>query len=139
MSRLARSIDAQAAWVAHFLHSRAAFIWLVYGTVLWIPFVVSNLDPHGFLYLYIATSLSLVTQVPLAMLAYWASRDAKQSEELTRQMLKNQTDMLKFLIAEFGEFGEEIGEIIVEIKEHHDEETDGVLPVVDPPLDVEEA
>lgn len=72
-------VDAQARWVANWLRSRSAFITLVYGTVLWIPFVVLGLDPHGFLYLYIATSLSLVTQVPLAMLAYWASREAESA------------------------------------------------------------
>lgn len=142
-ARIARFIDWQAEWVAEFLHSRAGFLWLVYGTVLWIPFVVLGLDPHGFLYLYVATSLSLITQVPLAMLAYWAARDAKQGEALTKQTLQNQTDMLKLLIDQFGESNENMDEILDELREeiehrHQHEQAGGVLPVVDPPLDVDE-
>lgn len=110
-------LDRQARWVANWLHSRSAFIWLVYGTVAWIPFVVLGLDPHGFLYLYIATSLSLVTQVPLAMLASWAAQEAMRSEELTRQTLENQTDMMKLLLKEFEEFEEEIDEIRDELRD----------------------
>jgi len=142
MGWFARSIDRQGEWMAEFLHSRAAFVWLVYGTILWIPFVVLGLDPHGFLYLYVATSLSLITQVPLAMLAFWAARDSKQGEELTKQTLQNQTDMLKLLINKFGEQEETFDDILEEIREeidhHHSHEAGGVLPVDDPPLDVDE-
>jgi hypothetical protein len=74
-------IDRQAAWVAGWLRSRAAFVQITYGSLLWVPFVALSIDQHGFLYLYIATTLSLVTQVPLAMLAFWASRDAKAAEQ----------------------------------------------------------
>lgn len=134
-SFVARQIDRQAKWMAHFLHSRAAYVWLVYGTILWIPLVVAGIDGHGFLYLYIATSLSLITQVPLAMLAYWAARDSKHGEELTIQTLKNQSDMLTFLLNKFGELEEDIRE---ELEAHHEGQTVGVLPVVDHPVDVEE-
>lgn len=119
-----RFIDRQAEWVATWLYSRSAFIWLVYGTILWIPLVVLGLDPHGFLYLYVATSMSLVTQVPLAMLAYRAQRDAAHSEEITRQTLTNQTDMMRLMLEKFGGFEHELDEIVDDLRGLHDEEVD---------------
>ena len=117
-----RSIDAQASYVANWLYSRAAFVWLVYGTIAWIPLVILGIDHQGFLYLYIATSLSLVTQVPLAMLAYHASRDAKRGEQLTRQTLQNQSDMMKLMLTKFGGFEEELEEILGDMREHYNDE-----------------
>lgn len=121
-SFIARMLDVQAQWVANWLRSRSAFVWLVYGTVLWVPFVVFGFDPHGFLYLYIATSLSLITQVPLAMLAFWAKEEAHKNEELTMQTLQNQSDMMKLMLTKFGGFEEELGEIFEDIREMHHEE-----------------
>ena len=140
---LARFIDRQAEWLADWLRSRWAFVWLVYGTLMWIPLVILGIDHQGFLYLYVATSMSLITQSPLAMLAYWAHRDAKQGEELTKQTLQNQTDMLKLLIDQFGESNETYDEILEELREeiehhHQHEQAEGLLPVVDPELDVDE-
>ncbi|MDE2100540.1 MAG: hypothetical protein KGL39_25070 [Patescibacteria group bacterium] len=81
MKRIRRALDQQAEWVINWLRSRTAFVQLVYGTILWVPLVVLGIDEHGFLYLYIATSLSLITQVPLAMIGYRAHREAKLAEE----------------------------------------------------------
>lgn len=116
-TRFTASLDRQARWVANWLSSRSAFVWLVYGTIAWIPFVVLGLDPHGFLYLYVATSLSLITQVPLAMLASWAGIESKKAETLTRQSLENQRDMLKLLLDQFGEFEEELDELKDELRD----------------------
>lgn len=121
MKWLHRLIDWQAEAVARWLYSRIAYVQLVYGTFLWVPLVVLGFDQHGFIYLYIATAMSLVTQSPLAMLAHKASRDAKEAEKLTEQALRNQTDMLNFLIHQFGEFKEEIEEIADDIETHHEQ------------------
>lgn len=117
-----RVIDVQARWLARWLHSRWAFVQLVYGTIFWIPFVAFGLDPHGYLYLYVATSLSLITQSPIAMLALWAAQEAHRNEELTMQMLKNQTDTMRLLLEQFEDLEEDITQ---ELKAHHDDEEAG--------------
>jgi len=106
MRSLHSFIDRQARWVTDWLHSRSAYVILVYGTILWIPLVILGLDQHGFIYLYIATSLSLITQVPLAMLAYMAMQEGKNNEILIIQTLQNQKDMITFLLAQQKEHGE---------------------------------
>ena len=84
-----RVIDGQAEWLARSLYSRWGYVLLVYGSILWVPLVVFSIDDHGFLYLYIATSLSLVTQVPLAMLARKAAQEAMHADTMSRQILEN--------------------------------------------------
>lgn len=121
MSWTHRFIDWQAEAVARWLYSRIAYIQLVYGTLLWVPLVVLGFDQHGFIYLYIATAMSLITQSPLAMLAHKASRDAQEAEKLTEQALRNQTDMLNFLINQFGEFKEDIEELQDDIEGRHEQ------------------
>jgi len=127
------SIDRQSRWVARWLHSRSAFVWLVYGTVLWIPLVAIGVDPHGFLYLYIATSLSLITQVPLAMLAYWAAQEGSKNEEMNFQMLSNQADMMRLVLQQAGDIEEDLERLLG----GDDEETGSVLPLVDEELEVD--
>jgi len=113
---LARTIDRQARWLADWLYSRAAFIILVYGTLGWVPLVVLGYDKGGFLYLYIATSLSLVTQNPLAMLGKWAATEAKRSEEV-------QIEAIKLLVALSEKIVHELEEQDV-VLEHIDEKVD---------------
>lgn len=120
MGWIGRFIDWQAETVAEWLYSNLAYVQLVYGTVFWIPLVVFGYDQHGFLYLYIATALSLITQSPLAKLAHRAQQDAKDAEILSQQTAKNQTDMLNFLIHQFGELKDEVEEIAGEIEHHHE-------------------
>lgn len=110
MSLFSRAIDAQARWVARWLHSRTAFVQLVYGSLLWIPFVVLGIDGHGFLYLYVATTLSLVTQVPLAMLSYWAAQETRASEQ-------NQIDTMKLLVTLAERLGHQLEEIEADLEE----------------------
>lgn len=54
---------------------------------MWIPLVVFGWDKHGFLYLYIATALSLITQVPLAMIGSRAAEKAEAAEARTIEAL----------------------------------------------------
>lgn len=108
----ARTIDAQARWVATWLHSRTAFVQLVYGSLLWIPFVALGIDGHGFLYLYVATTLSLITQVPLAMLSYWAAIEARSAE-------RNQLDTMKLLVSLAEHLGHKLEEIQADLEEEH--------------------
>lgn len=115
---LARFIDRQSEWVARWLHGRWAFVLLVYGTILWIPLVALGIDHNGFWYLYVATSLSLVTQAPLAFLAALAAKEAAKNEELTRQSLKNQADTLKLLLTQFETFEDDVEHILGEIHDH---------------------
>ena len=76
-------IDQVAEWTVVWLRSRAAFIQIALVTILWIPLVVTGIDKNGFLYLYIATALSIFTQVPLAMIGYRAMKKAEGAEERT--------------------------------------------------------
>lgn len=101
--RLTRSIDRQARWLAEFLYSRASYVLLVYGTLGWIPLVVLRVDKGGFLYLYIATSLSLITQNPLAMLGKWAATEAKRSEETQVEMMKLLVALAEKIVVELEE------------------------------------
>lgn len=115
---IARFIDRQSKWVATWLHGRSAFVLLVYGTLLWIPLVALGIDHNGFWYLYVATSLSLVTQAPLAWLAARAAQEAAKNEELTRQSLKNQADTLKLLLAQYEAIEDDVERIVEEIHDH---------------------
>lgn len=82
------AVDYCADAVANWLGSRAAFVQVVLVTLIWIPFVVAGIDSHGFLYLYLATALSLVTQVPLAMIGVRAGNKADQAEAKSQQTLE---------------------------------------------------
>lgn len=115
---LAEAIDRQSRWVATWLHGRWAFALLVYGTILWIPLVVLGIDHQGFMYLYVATSLSLVTQAPLAYLAAMAAKEAARNEELTKQALKNQSDTLRLLLVQYEAIEDDVEEIVREIHDH---------------------
>jgi len=52
-----RIVDHLAYAISDWLGSRAAFVQITLGTILWVPFVIIGLDGHGFLYLYVATAL----------------------------------------------------------------------------------
>lgn len=83
-----RVVDRSADWVTTWLRSRAAFVQVFLGTVLWVPaFVLTGVDPKGTLYLDIATALSLVTQVPLAMIGWKAMIKAEAAEKKTDDTL----------------------------------------------------
>ena len=121
-----KAIDIQARWVARWLYSRGAFVALVYGTLGWIPLVLFGFDKNGFIYLYIATSLSLITQNPLAMLAHWASRDAQKADEHHRELLdamyQTMNTMHEVVLAVKGimeEQSHQIDEIEVALIEEH--------------------
>lgn len=101
-----RVVDRAAAAVADWLGSRAAFIQVCVGTLVSVPLTVYGVDSHGFGFLYIATALSLVTQVPLAMIGMRAREEAQRAteaamrqEEAQIQMLQSQADMLKAILA----------------------------------------
>ena len=113
-------VDRQAAWVAAWLYSRSAFVWLVYGSVAWVPLVVGGFDKHGFLYLYIATSLSLITQAPLAMLARRAALDAAAAEQ------KGQATMEAMLAAL-----EALETVLISVREDLDEQAEDLDEVLD--------
>jgi len=113
---LAVAIDAQARWLADWLYSRTAYVLLVYGTILWVPLAVLGVDKHGFVYLYVATSLSLVTQVPLAMLGRSAAAEARRSEQV-------QIETMKLLVA--------LSEKIVKELETQDEVLESIEERVD--------
>lgn len=110
VGRCRQWIDQQALWVAGWLGGRAAFVQLTYGTIIWIPLVVLGIDRGGFLFLYLATSVSLITQVPLAMIgqkareeAHRAGEAALRHEEAQIQMLRNQADTLTAIVALLNE------------------------------------
>jgi oligoribonuclease (3'-5' exoribonuclease) len=52
----------------------------VYGSLLWIPLVLTGYDPHGFVYLYIATVISMTTQNPLAVKGEQARAEAEKAD-----------------------------------------------------------
>lgn len=98
-----RQVDRQARWLANWLYSRSAYVVLVYGTLGWIPLVIFGVDRSGFLYLYIATSLSLVTQNPLAMLGKSAAAEARRAEEGQVETLKLLVGLSERIVADLGE------------------------------------
>ena len=120
---LARSIDAQARWLADWLYSRGAFVALVYGTIGWVPLVVFGWDKHGFIYLYIATSLSLITQNPLAMLGKWAATEARRSELTQLEAMKLLVALSEKIVSEL----EQQDAVLEQIEERVDD-----LPVLLP-------
>lgn len=103
-------IDHAAGWLVHWLSSRAAFVQVSIATIVSIPLTIAGIDGHGFTYLYLATALSLVTQVPLAMIgqkareeAHRAGEAALRHEEAQIQMLRNQADTLTAIVALLNE------------------------------------
>lgn len=80
LQRSRAAIDLCAEAVADWLGSRAAFVQVCAGTLISVPLTVFAIDPHGFTFLYVATALSLVTQVPLAMIGVKARLEAQQAE-----------------------------------------------------------
>lgn len=104
-SVIVRVIDAAALWTVEWLGSRAAFVQIMLVTVASVPLTVTAIDPHGFYFLYVATALSLVTQVPLAMIGQRAREEAIKAEEAASrmeeaqlQLLRNQSDTLAAML-----------------------------------------
>lgn len=109
------------------------FIQSVVITLLWIPMVLLGFDMHGFVYLYVATALSLITNFSLAIYARRLQDETAKFEQMVLQLLRNQQDTMLFLIAEAKEQGEQLDDIEEDIKR-----TDHVLPLVDDPLEDKE-
>jgi hypothetical protein len=110
-----RSVDWLAEATVRWLRSRAAFVQIVLATLLWVPLVVFGIDSHGFLYLYIATALSVITQVPLAMIGYRAMLKAESAEERTKSALEGMLATMKAM------------QVIVEAMKHEMGEQDNIL------------
>lgn len=84
-----KTVDVCADWVVTWLRSRGAFVQVFLITFLWIPaFVMTGIDPKGTIYLDIATALSLITQVPLAMIGWQAMKKAEAAETQTFHVLE---------------------------------------------------
>lgn len=111
------------------LGSRKGFVQSVVFTLLWVPLVIWRVDSHGFIYLYLATALSLITNFSLAIYARRLQEDSEKFEQLVLQLLKNQQDTMLFLIQEAKEWGEQLDEI--------EEKSSQVLPMVDRKLETQ--
>lgn len=99
------AIDASAEGLVRWLGSRAAFVQVCLATLVSVPLTIYGIDSHGLVYLYLATALSLITQVPLAMIGQRAREEARKAgaaamrqEEAQIQMLINQQDSLKAIL-----------------------------------------
>lgn len=105
-SGMGAGIDASARWLAEWLGSRAAFVQVCIGTLISVPLTILGIDGHGFTFLYLATALSLITQVPLAMIGQHAREEARKAQEAANrqeetqlQLLRNQQDVLAAILA----------------------------------------
>lgn len=100
------------------LSSRGGFVQAVIFTLIWVPLVVYKVDPHGFIYLYIATAFSTITQFSVAIIAFKAKIAGDKANEGLIQMLENQVSTMQFLV-----------ELAKEIHKEQEEQTE-ILEVI---------
>ena len=113
--------------------------------------LTTHADPHGFWFLYMATAISYITQFTLTLVAVQGKKEAKHAAELAERNLKQQTTLLEnqqatmvalqAVVLSVKDELSDTTEILEEIDEHFHkrrEQAGGVLPVVDPPLDVDQ-
>jgi hypothetical protein len=110
-----RAADLTVGW----MRSRGAFVQVIAVTLGWIPLVVLGVDNHGFIYLYIATALSLVTQIPLAMIGWKAMSKAESAEEGAKQTMEGMLVTMKSLQAIIDSLRHQMGEQDVILDEIH--------------------
>lgn len=129
-----------------------AFVLATLQTLIWTAIVLTtHADPHGFWFLYMATAISYITQFTLTLVAVQGKKEARHAAELSERNLEQQTTLLEnqqatmmalqAVVLSVKDELSDTTEILEEIDEHFHksrEQVGGVLPVVDPPLDVDE-
>lgn len=92
------NIDRIVTAFNDWLGTNRGFIHATLATLIWIPFVAFGYDKHGFIYLYMATALSLISNFSLAIYARKLQREQDKFEYWLEQMLKNQADTMKAMM-----------------------------------------
>ena len=102
--RVTRTIHATVEHLNNWLGSYAGFVIAVIVSAAWNVAVVLGLDKHGFLYLYLATELGIVTQFNLAIIGRRSSRTVDtalaQIDSVVDQVLVASETLLKLAEAE---------------------------------------
>lgn len=102
LARIDRFVAAYNNWLA----SRWGFLQAILVTILWVPFVVYKIDPHGFIYLYCVSAFATISLFGVAIIARRAQRSADEATEqmlhilvALRQMMENDSAQMAFLVA----------------------------------------
>lgn len=74
-----RAVNAAIEWFNDWLGSERGFVQAVVICLLWNVAVVYGLDKHGFLFLYLATELGIITQFNLAIIGRRSGRKVDEA------------------------------------------------------------
>ena len=114
-----RGISGFALWF-----SSAACVWQTALVVLaWVVVEIffPQIDPHGFVLLYVLSVYSALTQPALAYAANLSALASRRAEEAQHRSLQNQEAMMRALLAmmeRMNEQDQDAGHRLAEILEH---------------------